>query len=66
MVAWAEEHANVNGDLLEQVNNVMFDPRYYERYALSSAKSCGDKRGTYLQLEGWRDTAPAFSGSAAH
>jgi hypothetical protein len=64
LVAWAEEHANVNGDLLEQVNNVMFDPRYYERYALSSAKSCGDKRSELPAAV--LDTAPAFSGSAAH
>ena len=29
---WAEAHANANGDLPEQVNNVMFDPSYYERW----------------------------------
>ena len=32
LFAWAEAHANANGDLPEQVNNVMFDPSYYERW----------------------------------
>ena len=32
LFAWAEAHANANGDLPEQVNDVMFDPSYYERW----------------------------------
>jgi GH15 family glucan-1,4-alpha-glucosidase len=29
LLAWAESHANANGDLPEQVNDVMLDPSYY-------------------------------------
>jgi GH15 family glucan-1,4-alpha-glucosidase len=30
LLQWAEDHANANGDLPEQVNDVMFDASYYQ------------------------------------
>lgn len=32
LVAWAEAHANANGDLPEQVNDVMLEPGYYQSW----------------------------------
>ena len=34
LVAWAEQHADADGNLPEQVNDVMFDPSFYEGWVV--------------------------------